>query len=96
MFRSLDEDHSEMIYTLQIGAELLDRSKWDFLMPHYKYTVFSPKAEKEEDCYEYLHDYTGIANRCLTIPNEKYWLLATQGGLILSLHYLPNSSEYVW
>ena len=80
--RLLDEDHREMICTLQIDAELLDRSKWNFLIPHYKYTVFSPKAEKEEDCYEYLHDYTEIANRCLTIPNDKYCLLATQGGLI--------------
>ena len=81
-FRLLGEDHCEMIRTLQIDAELL-RSKRRFSSTlHYKYTVFSPKAEKDEDCYEYLHDYYGITNRCLKIANEKYFQLVAHGGLI--------------
>ena len=43
----------------------------------YKYVVHSPKAKKDEDCYECLHAHdskwpTKEYNRCLKIPPEKW------------------------
>ena len=42
----------------------------------YKYVVHSPKAKKDDDCYEYLHAHASTwpnreYNRCLKIPPEK-------------------------
>ena len=56
----------EMTCTLDIDAEILKHPV------AYKYIVYSPKMEKEDDCYEYLHGYWGIANRCLRIPQNKF------------------------
>ena len=74
--RTLGDGYCEMTITLKIDAEIL---KYSFVL-HYKYTVFSPKAEEDDDCYEYLHDYQGYTNRCLVIPVEKYSQIVHHGG----------------
>ena len=40
----------------------------------YKYTVFSPKAETDDDCCEYLYDYgrSGNVSRCLQLSEKQY------------------------
>ena len=81
-YRTLGDGYCEMTSTLNIDAEIL---KWSYSSSlHYKYTVFSPKVEKDHDCYEYLHDYSGIANRCLRIPtSSQYWQLVDHRGSLL-------------
>ena len=54
-----------MTCTLNIDAEILKHPV------AYKYVVYSPKKENEDDCYEYLHGYGGNPNRCLKIPQNK-------------------------
>ena len=84
-----------MTGTFNIHAEILKYSK----PLHYKYTVFSPKAEKEDDCYEFLHGYSGYTNRCLRISSEKHSQLVHYEGLLLIFYiqcrciyyYLPLS-----
>lgn len=46
--------------------------EFDMSVP-YKYVVHSPKEKEEDDCYEYLHAYSGEKdyNRCLRIPQDK-------------------------
>ena len=75
----LVDGYCQMTTTLKIDAEILKSST----PLHYKYTVFSPKVEKEDDWYEYLHDYPGMTNRFLIIPTDKYCQLADQGLLLL-------------
>lgn len=39
----------------------------------YKYVVHSPKADKDQNCYEFLHAYSSNRNefnRCLVVPPE--------------------------
>lgn len=50
-----------MTCTLSIDADILKHPV------AYKYVVYSPKR-KDDDCYEYLHGYSGNPNRCLIIP----------------------------
>jgi len=50
-----------MTCTLQIDAVVLQHP-----IP-YKYVIYSPKMEHEDDCYEYLHGYKSNPNRCLEI-----------------------------
>ena len=74
-------NYCEMIIALNIDAE---RLKWNYQTSlHYKYTVFSPKAENDDDCYEYLHDYSEKTNRCIRIPSTEYWPLLRQGGSLM-------------
>ena len=68
---------------LNIDADIL---KWNSSL-YYKYTVFSPKAEKDEDCYEYLHDYYERTNRCLRIPSKFFQPLVNHGGSLLLYIY---------
>ena len=82
-YRALRDGYCEMTSTLNIDVEILE---WNPLL-YYKYTVFSPKAVKEEDCYEYLHDYSGDTNRCLRTSSEKYRPFVHHGGLLV-LHLL--------
>ena len=45
--------------------------KFDRAVP-YKYVVHSQKKENKDDCYEYLHAYSGPDyNRCLVIPQDQ-------------------------
>ena len=64
--RALDGGWYEMTCTLNIDADILKDPV------AYKYVVYSPKMENEDDCYEYLHGYGGIVNRCLKIPPSKF------------------------
>ena len=67
--RALGDDWNswyEMTCTLSINADLLE------IPVPYKYVVYSPKMEKEDDCYEYLHGYGGNPNRCLRISENKF------------------------
>ena len=74
-------NYCEMIVALNIDAERLKQNNYSLL--NYKYTVFSPKAENDDDCYEYLHDYSENTNRCLCIPTGKYQQLLEYGGSLL-------------
>ena len=57
----------EMTCTLNIDANLISDIRG------YKYVVYSPKMMYEDDCYEYLHTFSGKyyyytdPNRCLKI-----------------------------
>ena len=57
-----------MTCTLNIDANILKSPKG------YKYVVYSPKMVQEDDCFEYLHTYSGYytdLNRCLRINNAE-------------------------
>jgi hypothetical protein len=65
--RKLDEGVYEMTCTLKIAMDIL-------IAPiGYKYVVYSPKMTHENDCFEYLHSFSGKTrshgnpNRCLII-----------------------------
>ena len=63
--RAIGDGWYEMTCTLSIDADILKSP-----VP-YKYVVYSPKKENEDDCYEYLHGYGWDPNRCLRIPQNK-------------------------
>ena len=37
----------------------------------YKYVIHSPKATKDDECYEHIHTSRGDYNRCLILPHEQ-------------------------
>ena len=61
--RQEDDGFCEMTCTLSIEAELLKE------LMEYKYVIFSPKMNKRDDGYEYLHSFAEHwdTNRCLHI-----------------------------
>jgi len=69
-----------MTCTLSIDADILKHPV------AYKYIVCSPKMEKEDDCYEFLHGYGGILNRCLRIPQNRFSKLYGGMSICLYLH----------
>ncbi len=67
LYRDLGDGLWEMRCTLVIEAKLLQ----DHPLP-YKYVVFSPKMEKVDDCYEFLHSYASAnPNRSLVLRKAK-------------------------
>ena len=38
----------------------------------YKYIVYSPKTEEDKDCYEKLHDFSGVVNRALVLSPQQF------------------------
>jgi len=81
--RNIDEIWFEMTCTLNIDADNLKHPV------AYKYIVCSPKMEKEDDCYEYLHGYDGNPNRCMRIPQNKF---PKYGGMSVCLYVLCNKA----
>lgn len=68
IFRDFRDGMFEMICTFpNFDVEILKHP-----LP-YKYVIHSPKAKKDEECYEYLHVHSSTwkeFNRCLVIPPE--------------------------
>ena len=68
--RPQDDGFCEIMCTLSIQAELLTKPL------AYKYVVFAPKMKERDDCYEFLHSFSGYTypdpNRCLHINQNKY------------------------
>ena len=57
----------EMNCTLNIKADLLKNAA---ALP-YKYFIVSPKTKNDEKkCYECLHGYHGIVNRCFKVSSN--------------------------
>jgi len=78
--RNIGDGWYEMTCTLSIDADILKHPV------AYKYIVYAPKMEKEDDCYEYLHGYGGFLNRCLRIPQNKFPKLYGGRSVCLYLH----------
>ena len=77
--RQLGDGTCEMVCTLNIDANLLSSTRG------YKYVVYSPKMISGDDCFEYLHSFTGKyeknPNRCLKINradlNSKFLMVCS-------------------
>jgi hypothetical protein len=59
------------VFEMVCTFENFDKEILEMPLP-YKYVIHSPKEQKPEDCYEYLHahslSYWNEYNRCLVIP----------------------------
>ena len=90
--RKLNDELCEMIGEVIIHSDLLKHQR----KLSYKYTVFSPKAKVEDDCYEYLYDYggSGNVNRCLQLSLQQY--SEHQGELVCTIsRYFPNNTTTI-
>ena len=78
-FREVDEQLLEFQLSVSFGKYLF--YQYDPLP--YKYTVFSPVAEKKDEVYELLHDYDGQTNRSLIVLRKDLELYSKKGVCII-------------
>lgn len=69
LFRKVEENVYEMVCSLNINKSLVTNPR------DYKYVVYSPKMECDDDCFEFLHTFAGRfydrnPNRCLRIEDS--------------------------
>ena len=83
LIRPQEDGSCEMTCTLLIKEELLTKHL------EYKYVIFSPNVMGKDECYEFLHSFTGYQypdpNRYLHIDKTK----CLHGGKSSILNSLP-------